>query len=341
MRQLFNYKIAILCGISLLATGCRKELTYEPEEIVPGYRMDLDVDWTLEWESSNGFDWSSSWSGDLFDEDYEHYRPKKPEGFGVVLYDMDDDEYAYNREIHLPSDGGKLSVDETTRALLFYSDDSDYITLSDIGAPHTAYASTNTRARSSFDELHSGERTVNPPDILYGAYMEVNDLQYQEGYQQQKVSFQPLVYGYVIRFAIDSNREYVALARGALAGMAEGIYLKDARTSGKAVTLLFDCDVKSYGVGTQVMTFGIPNHALDDGNKVDASRRYDVSLEIMLKNGKTLNYEFDVTDQVNRQPRGGVILLQDITIPDDVAKEPNSGFNPDVEDWGEMTDVYL
>lgn len=334
-------KLILFLGVAMFATGCRKDLTYEPEQIVPGYRMELEVDWTLEWEMSNGFDWSQSWTEDLFDEDYEHYRPKKPEGFGVVLYDGNDDEYAYNRELHLPADGGKLSVDESTRALLFYSDDSDYITLSDLSAPHTAYASTSTRARSSFDELHAGERTVNPPDILYGAYMEINDLQYQEGYQQQKVSFQPLVYGYVIRFAIDSNREYVSLARGALAGMAEGIYLMDGKTSDTAVTLLFDCNTTSYGVASQVMTFGIPGHSLEDGNRVDINRRYDVSLEIMLSNGKVLSYSFDVTDQVNKQPRGGVIFLENINIPDDVAKEPNSGFNPDVEDWGDMTNVYL
>lgn len=334
-------KIIFFLGMALCAAGCRKELTYEPEQVVPGYRLDLEVEWLLEWETSNGFGWSDSWDENLFDEGYDHYRPKQPEGFGVVLYDRDADDYTYNRELHLPTAGGKLSVDESTRALLFYSDDSDYITISDMSAPHTAYASTSTRARSSFEELHSGERTVNPPDLLYGAYMEIDGLPYQEGYQSRKVSFQPLVYGYVIRFAIDDNREYMSLARGALAGMAEGIYLKDGKTSDTAVTILFDCNLTSYGAGTQVMTFGIPGHSLEDGNKVDANRRYDVNLEIMLNNGKVLSYEFDVTDQINRQPRGGVILLDDIKIPDDVAKEPNSGFKPDVEDWGDTTDIYL
>lgn len=341
MMRFRNYKFMMLCCIVLFASGCRKELTYEAAEVIPGYRMELGVDWILDWETSNGFDWSNNWSGDLFDEDYEYYRPKKPKGFGVVLYDKPDENYSYNRELHLASDGGKLSVDESTRALLFYSDDSDYITLSDMSAPHSVYASTSTRARSSFDELHSGERTVNPPDFLYGAYMEISDLQYQDGYQPYKVSFQPLVYGYVIRFAVATNREYISLARGALAGMAEGIYVKDRRTSDTAVTLLFDCDIKSYGVGTQVMTFGIPGHSLEDGNRVDINRRYDLSLEIMLNNGKVLSYEFDVTDQINRQPRGGVILINDIVITDDVAKEPNSGFNPNVEEWGDITDVYL
>lgn len=340
MKKFLKNKIFILLGISLLTMGCRKELTYEPEKIIPGYRMELEVDWTLDWEMSSGFNWSEVWDNELFEDDYDDYRPQKPEGFGVVLYDMSEEDYAYNRELHLPTDGGKLSVDETTRAMLFYSDDSDYITVSDMSKPHTAYASTSTRARSQFEELHAGERTVNPPDRLYGAYLEI-DLNYQEGYQSQKVNFQPLVYGYVLRFAIDSNREYIALARGVFAGMAEGIYLKDGRTSDNAVTLLFDCKTTSYGVGTQVMTFGIPGHSLADANKVDANRRYDVRLELMLNNGKTLTYEFDVTDQVNKQPRGGVIVLNDVKIPDEVAKEPNSGFNPAVEEWGDMTNVYL
>lgn len=336
-------KLTSLCIIVLIATGCRKELIYEVEEVVPGYRMEFDIDWTLEWELSNGFEWSENWEDGMFDEDYEYYRPQKPAGFGVVLYDMDED-YVYNREMHLATDGdNRVTVDESTRALLFYSDDSDYINLSDLSKPHTAYASTGSRTRSSYNKLHSEERTVTPPDKLYGAYLEIYGLQMQEGYQQFKVTFKPLVYGYVIRFAIDTNKEYISLARGALAGMAEGIYLKDGRTSPTAATLLFDCDLKSYGVGTQLMTFGIPGHSLDTAGDTegDTDRRYDLTLELLLKNGKVLTYDFDVTDQVRNQPRGGVIFLEDIDIPDDIVKEPNSGFYPEVDDWGDMTDIYL
>lgn len=342
MRQL-ACKIILLTGIALLAVGCRKDLTYEIEEVVPGYRMDLEIDWTLEWELSNGFDWSVNWDQSLFDEDYEYYRPKKPEGFGVVLYDKSNDDFVYNREMHLPTEGGKITVDESTRALLFYSDDSEYISLTNMSAPHTVYASTSTRVRASFDELHSGEKTVSTPDMMYGAYLEIDDLQYKEGYQNYKVSFNPLVYGYIVRFAIETNKEYISLARGALAGMAEGIYLKDRRTSDTTVTMFFDCDLKSYGVGAQVLTFGIPGHTLDGESRADdnGGRRYDIKLEILLKNGNILTYDFDVTDQIVSQPRGGVIFLDDILIPDDVAKEPNSGFVPNVSDWGDFIDVKL
>lgn len=336
-------KLISLCIIALIATGCRKELIYEVEEVVPGYRMEFDIDWTLDWELSNGFNWSENWEDGLFDESYEDYRPKRPDGFGVVLYDLAED-YVYNREIHLPAEGdNKVTVDESTRAVLFYSDDSECINLSDMSRPHTAYASTGTRTRSSYSKRHAEERTVTPPDMLYGAYLEIDDLKKQEGYQQYKVSFKPLVYGYVIRFAVDTNKEQISLARGALAGMAEGIYLKDGRTSETAATLLFDCDLKSYGVGTQLMTFGIPGHSLDGVSRADgdSDRRYDLSLEILLRNGEILNYDFDVTDQVKNQPRGGVILIDGIDIPDEVAKQPNSGFYPEVDDWGDMTDIYL
>lgn len=337
-------KYLLLCGVALLTLSCRKELTFEPEEIIPGYRMAFDIDWLLQWETSNNMDWSGNWDRDLFDGEYDDFQPRKPEGFGVVLYDLPAEDFVYNREQHLSSTGScRVSLDDSTRALLFYSDDSEYITVSGLQQPHTAYASTNSRTRSGFVKLHSEEKTVSPPDILYGAYMEIDNLQYVEGYQSYKLNFKPLVYGYVIRFAIDANREYIARARGALAGMAEGIYIKDGKTSDTAATLLFDCDLKNYGVGAMVTTFGIPGHSLEDGTRYagNPNRRYDVNLEILLKNGKTLNYDFDVTDQVARQPRGGVIFLENIEIPDEVAKEPNSGFYPDVEDWGDMIDVAL
>lgn len=61
---------------------------------------------------------------------------------------------------------------EGTHELLFYNNDTEYIVFDGVEASESATATTRGVTRSSFQELHAGERTVNQPDMLYGAYME-------------------------------------------------------------------------------------------------------------------------------------------------------------------------
>ena len=61
---------------------------------------------------------------------------------------------------------------EGTHELLFYNNDTEYIVFDGVAASESATATTRGVTRSSFHELHAGERTVNQPDMLYGAYME-------------------------------------------------------------------------------------------------------------------------------------------------------------------------
>lgn len=54
-----------------------------------------------------------------------------------------------------------------------------------------------------------------------------------------------------------------------------------------------------------------------------------------------MSFDFDVTDQVAAQPQGGVIVVRDIEIPDEKGMEGGSGFDVDIDDWGEYEDVEL
>ena len=57
---------------------------------------------------------------------------------------------------------------EGTHELLFYNNDTEYIVFDGVAASESATATTRGVTRSSFHELHAGERTVNQPDMLYG-----------------------------------------------------------------------------------------------------------------------------------------------------------------------------
>lgn len=301
-----------LALLLLLLTGCRKDICYDHDQHSYGYRLEVRV--TIE-TSTDG------------------QQSAEMEGIAAVFYDG---QLAYSRETHQPGNGGRLTTGDDTRAILFYNDDTEYILFNGMASLTEASATSTDCIRPSFAALHDGERTVNPPDMLYACC--VTDFQPErvEGYKPLTVTMRPLVYTYIVRYDIESGARYVAEARGALAGMAGSVFLADGHTSDTSVTILYDCELTDQGAEARVNAFGIPSYP--DG---DPTRRYDLALELLLKNGKTLNFTFDVTDQVQGQPRGGVITVGGVSVSDEQGAGGGGGFNASVEGWGEQYDIDL
>ncbi|WP_367280279.1 DUF5119 domain-containing protein [uncultured Bacteroides sp.] len=226
----------------------------------------------------------------------------------------------------------------------FYNDDTEYIVFNNISSSATANATTRTRTRAgaSFAEPHTDERTVNMPDMLYGSFVPDFEPIAVEGGQKLPVVMRPLVFTYLVRYQIEKGAQYVALARGAMAGMAESVYLKEGRTAEKAATLLFDCNLTDYGAEARVTSFGVPGFPDSYYSRgLEYERHHALNLELMLKNGKKLNFEFDITEQMKNQPRGGVITVGGIQISDKDGTEGGSGFDASVDGWGEYEDIEL
>ena len=157
------------------------------------------------------------------------------------------------------------------------------------------------------------------------------------------VKMQPLVYTYVVRYEFEHGIEHVALARGALSGMAESVYLRNGVTSEETTIILYDCDIKSYGCEAHVRSFGVPGFPDEYYGRSEMSRAdlpYTLNLEVRLTNGKIYEFNYDIADQIARQPRGGVIRITGIRIEDD-QNLSESGFDVNVDDWGDYVDVDL
>ena len=122
-------------------------------------------------------------------------------------------------------------------------------------SPATATATTRTRTRSSFQALHEGERTVTPPDMLYGAFVLEYIAERTLEAVELPIEMRPLSYSYLIRYRFASGQQYVAQARGALAGVADKVYLQDGHTDEVSSTVLFDCKVDDLHLRRQ------PRHA--------------------------------------------------------------------------------
>lgn len=329
------WQVALVTGM-LMMSGCRKDLCYDH------YRaMTFDVEWEQAWERDHGREWSACWDATALGCAYEEFLPGVPEGITLLIYNGEKEP----AKTFLRPDGGELVLGEGVRSMLFYNNDTRYIVFDDMASAPLARASTSTRSRASFQVMHAGERTINPPDVLYGAFVpEVPEVELHENYRQHVV-MRPLVHTYLVRFKIESGAEYVSLARGALAGMAESVMLRNGSTSEQTATILFDCEVKTWGAEAQVCSFGVPGfpdkyYAQKAQRAARNGERYSLNLELMLRNGRMKTFFFDVTDQLADQPRGGVIEVGGITIGnEDISTD--SGFDVNVSDWGEYEDIDL
>lgn len=324
--------MGILC--LLLCTGCRKDLCYDHDQHGTSVKVDAQFSWEQEWERPYDHNWKQEWKSE-WKGSYDELRPEVAGGVRLVTYQ----EAARFGEGNIPATGGRLPLPEGMASLLFYNNDTEYIVFNDLTAVATASATTRTVSRGNFQKPHASERTMNQPDMLYGNYEENYETERTLEPVKLPVRMKPLVYTYLIRYEFKKGLQYVALARGALAGMAESVYLKDGHTGDETATILFDCTKEDYGAEVRVNTFGVPNYPGD--HYIRAERRFTLNLEVKLYNGKFKNFEFDVTDQVVGQPRGGVIVVDGIEISDKEGSEGSGAFDPTVEGWGDFIDIPL
>ncbi|MDE7407882.1 MAG: DUF5119 domain-containing protein, partial [Muribaculaceae bacterium] len=246
-------KIALAIIILPIFASCRRELCYNHFPT-----MDIGLSWEHEWERDYGMHHPDRWDSEYYGIGYDDLRPWKPEWVNMVRYTAE----GTSEERFLSSDGGKIMMSGgKSNSMLLYNGDTEYIVLSDIASLYNARAAATPRSRASIErvlERHPDARTTNPPDVLYSAFVaQVPEVKNHE-LKQMPVKMQPLVYTYVITYEFEHGIEHVALARGALGGMAESVYLRTGVTSNESAIILFDCYTKSYGCQTQVRSFGVP-----------------------------------------------------------------------------------
>ena len=338
-RKFFILHSSLFLLLVLLA-GCRKDLCYNHDEHAMTVKVHAAVTWEQEWERAYDHQWTDEWD-DGWALDYDDLRPEIADGVRVVIYA---DEGESLGQTNLEAGGGHISsLPEGTHDLLFYNNDTEYIVFSGFEAAAGATASTRTVTRSGFESLHAEERTVNQPDMLYGHFEDDHEAQRTLEPVELPVEMRPLVYTYLVRYEFSHGLQYVALARGALAGMAESVFLTDGHTGNDAATVMYDCRLTDYGAEAQVRSFGVPNYPGDHYTRADGSpARYGLNLEVRLRNGAYKTYEFDVTDQVLGQPRGGVITVSDIEVSDEEGMAGGTGaFDVTVDDWGDRIDIPL
>lgn len=321
-------------------TSCRKELCYNHFR-----SASVSLAWEYAWERDYGMNHADTWDAAYHGVSYESLLPSKPDGVTMLKYRPGE---ASPATLFLSADGGEINIGEGgEHSLLFFNNDTEYIILSDMASLPAARATTTTRTRSTLGqirELHPDERTMNPPDVLFASFV---DAMPEIGIHETAplpVRMQPLVYTYVIHYEFEHGLEHVALVRGALAGMAEAVFLRDGVTSEESATILYDCELSGHGAIAKVRSFGVPgfpDEYYGRSTPSRADRKYTLNLEVLLTHGTIKEFTFDISDQMARQPRGGVINVSGIRVEDEENVGGGSGFDVTVDDWGPHQDITL
>lgn len=336
-----RYIILMLSMVAMLSSCIHKELCYTHRDHAHKYHVEVMAEYRHDWEEwYGGVNWSENWPAEY--GSYDELRPGLPNGLRVVNYK---DRQEYNTR-NLPYYGGVVGLYDGPNDLLFYNNDTEFILFihKNNGSKATTRATTRTRTRSTYfasEYSEENEETMTPPDMLYANYL--------EGYVPERVSvptplevtLQPLVFTYLIRYEIEEGLEYAAITRGALTGMAQSVTMDTGDTSVESATLLYDCEITDFGAQAKVTSFGVPDFPNFNYPTRADPIKHGLNLEVMLRNGKILTFNFDVTDQVTAQPHGGVIEVGGIVINKDDATGGSGGFDVEVDDWGEYEDVIL
>jgi hypothetical protein len=330
----------IISAAALLTSCIHKELCYHHNEHAHKYHVMIDPEYRYEWEENctDYIDWINNWPSNF--RPYDELRPGKPAGLRVVNYPQS----GGNKISNIPADGGIAYFSEGIHDILFYNNDTEYIVMSQVEKFATTRASTRTRTRASyagnpFGTKNEEEVTVNAPDMLYGNFMTGYEAKRLPEPEVIEVTLHPLVFTYKIRFEFSKGLEYVALARGTLAGMAMSVNMSTGKTSDEAATILYECEVTDFGAKAYVNSFGIPGYP--NSNYTKSGGAYAINLEVRMKNGKYKSFDFDVTEEIEKQPHGGVIVLTGLEISQDEGMSGSGAFDVVVDDWGEYEDIEL
>lgn len=334
MRRYLIIMVVMLIGI---ASCQHKDLCYDHRDHAYRYYIDVKADYRCDWEECcGGTNWQEEWPKDYIP--YDDLRPDYPEGLRVVAYN----EAGENNIHNIKPEGGVITLFEGPNDLMFYNNDTEYIIFSRNGATTRATTRTRTRTRYEGNKYANSEfePTLSPPDMLFASYYEDYVPEKVIDPVDFEVTLQPLVYTYKIRYEFKEGLKYVAMAQGALTGMAASVLLNTGETSTDVASLLYDCEVTDYGVRAIVNSFGIPGFP-HPSYPTRNENKHGLTLDILLRNGRDTVMEFDVTDQVNAQPHGGVIVVKDLSIPEELGQQGSGAFDVEVDDWGEYENVEL
>lgn len=366
MKRLMYILLGTLLIVSLYS--CREDLCYGHNH---GKTVNFFVDWIQDFDIYWSEDWRDKYNNS-FEIDWNKLAISEPEGVRAVIYPWSEDKGKIIR--NMPSSGGQVILNHGYYDCLLYNNDTEFIQFDDTDNAALSTATTRSRNVVSFsmtmDKLE--ENVVNQPDMLFSAAVDSLQIEYNEfnlndvestveKFKDLDITMYPLVHTYVLRFNIESGMKYVAVARGMLKNMAGTVNMMTGKTLSDMVSLEFEEYTKDEGgITAYIKSFGLCNYNPGFGNR-EARGFYDntsesrsdrprstgnekntLTIQLALESGKIKTVEFDVTEELRKQPRGGILTVGGIVITAEEGAGPSGNFGVNLNPWNtEDNFIYM
>jgi len=334
--------------------------------------LELDAYWDYEIENGVRYDWRAEWYYGWNEEDERIFGPigyTLPNVFNIRRYFTGDIPNAPHTRVQQHNITGTLfqglfnygywdmlvfndvQIRDGAQSLIF----DEQTTLDSITVR------TNNTMRPARYSMPRHTQAYYQPEELFAAYEEAIDINRNlEGFvfdpernvwvKKLTMVLYPITYIYLTQVIVHHNNGKIVGVDGSgnLSGMARWSVLNSGRAGDDDITVNFNtrwktnCDKNGESVdiaGGRLLTFGICEQASNNirsYQEVRDSRRHYFDLSLQFNNGMDSTFVFDVTDQVRRRFKGGVLTVEldmdTIPVP---SRSGGSAFNAVVQDYVE------
>lgn len=373
MRNILLRTLPLVMAAVALA-GCERKpelhLNYSGDIVIdlPVVELQLDVYWNYNTETGVDYDWRSEWyyGWDATDKElFGELGYTKPSVFQLRRYYTGEVPYAAHSSVLADRIDGysySNSFDYGYWDLLAWNevttlDGVQSLRIDEQTSLDYVTAATGQTMNAARYQAPRYTRSFYQPEALFSAYSQALEIDKDlKGFvydpdrnvwvKNLQMTLYPVTYIYLTQVIIHNNRGRITGVDGNanLSGMARSVNLNTGVTGSDAVTVHYyvrlknGCDMNGESVdiaGGRLMTFGMCNvNGSRSGETVDDGVRHYMDVDMQFNNGNDSTFVFDVTDQVRRRYKGGVLTVEldadTIKIP---TRKGGSGFDAVVKDF--------
>ncbi len=363
-----------LATLSTVCAGCERNpvlhLDYSGDIQIdlPIVELQLDTYWDYNTEVGGTYDWRSEWyyGWDDYDEQlFGEIGYSKPSSFQIRRYYTGSEALAAHRSVVSDLINGhsySSAFDWGFWDLLAWNevhtiDGIQSLRFDEQSTLEYVTAYTGQTMNSAIYQAPMYTRSFYQPEALFSAYTQALEINknldgfvYDESrdvwVKELEMMLRPITYIYLTQVIVHHNNGKITGVDGNanLSGMARSVNVNTGVAGSDPITVHYyvrfkkGCDKKGESVdiaGGRLMTFGMCNV---DGNAIsrvesDAARHY-MDVDMQFSNGMDSTLVFDVTDQVRKRYKGGVITVEldadTINLP---TRSGGSGFDAVVKDF--------
>lgn len=365
----------IVISFFILLTSCLREPELhlydggEVEVFIPAIELEMESYWNYETVYGVTYEWESEWYYG-WDENIGPIGYTMPTVFNIRRYYTGQAAYAPHTSVlsdQINSNFFQGKYDWGFWDILIWNDiianeGGQSLIFDETSSLDSVMVSTGPSMRSTRYEAPKYTRAFYAPEELFSAYKqgeEINEKLEGFDYDEERnvwikkldMVLEPQTYIYLTQIIFHNNQGRVTGTNGEanLSGMARTKNLNTGQAGPDAITVAFDsyfktgCDMNGESVdivGGRLLTFGICNLNANRVTKpeeiIDTKKHY-LDVHLTFSNATDSTYSFDVTDQVRKLFKGGVITVElnmdEVQIP---TRKGGSGFDAVVKDMDSL-----